>query len=463
MMITKRFIPRRALLRGGGVAIAMPLLDAMVPALTATRNTAAAPVSRIGFIYVPNGMAQNDIQTGGVVKGGVNHWLPTGVGADFEMSPILAPLAPLRDHLVVLSGLDHASAVPAGDGNGDHSRATSSWLNGRRPKKTESGDLQAGRTIDQIIAGTLGRETSLPSIELIASDVDAMYGTCENGYSCAYVNSVSWRSSSVPVPMDNNPRSIFERLFGDGGTAEERARSRRSEQSVLDLVSRRTAALNRSLGPADRARLGEYLDSIREVERRIQNAEARASQSPAPLQMERPVGIPTTFQGQAEVMFDLLALAFQADVTRCFTFMLGREFANRTFPEIGINEPHHAVSHHGNNLDQIAKLLKINVLQTQLFTRFLDKLRTAREGDSTVFGRSLFMYGAGLGNPNDHIHLNLPTLLAGGPLRGGRHLVFAPRTPLANLFVNLFEKLGVPPELIGDATGPLVPEPLAGL
>ena len=446
MIVTKRAIPRRTFLRGAGVTLALPLLDAMVPALTAVARTAAAPVRRLGFIYLPNGVGMN---------AEVNYWKPSGEGADFELSRILAPLEPFRDRLAVVSGLVHEQAQPHGDGNGDHTRATATWLNGVHPNKTEGADIRAGVTVDQIAAKQFAAETQLPSLEYIASDVDALGGQCENSYSCAYLNTIAWSTATTSLPMENDPRVVFERLFGDGGTAEQRSARLRRTRSILDWVHLEVAALQRQLGAGDRARVEEYVDTVREVERRIQRAEAQHAETPLPLTLDRPVGIPTRFDEHVRLMFDLQVLAFQADITRVFTFMFGRELNNRAYPEIGINDPHHGLSHHGNRPGRIELYAKLNTYQTEQFAYFLEKMRSTPEGDGTLLDRSLVLYGSGLSNGNEHSHVDMGLVVAGGGITGGRHVAhpLEREVPMTNLLVTMLEKAGVNIDQLGDSNG----------
>jgi hypothetical protein len=452
MMITKLALPRRTFLRGMGATLALPLLDAMVPALSATGRTAAAPVPRLGFLYVPNGMAMTSA---------VNYWSPKGDGADFELSPILKPLAPFRDQFVVVSGLSQRTADAKGDGNGDHTRGSATWLSGIRPKLTEGADVRAGTTADQLAAMQLGKDTPLQSIE-IGMDHNFVVGNCENGYSCIYMNTLSWRTPTTPLPAEINPRVVFERLFGDGGTPAERLAQMRKTRSILDAVLEQMARLQQSLGPADRSTVGDYFDSVREIERRIQRAERDSAVSTLP-PLERPMGIPDRYDEHAALMFDLMRLAFQADITRVFTFMMGRETSPRTFPEIGVPEPHHGLSHHGNRPEQIEKYAKVNTYQMQQFASFLEKLRSTPDGDGTLLDRVLLLYGGGLSNGNEHSHINLPIVLAGGAagqLRGGRHLRYPIDTPMTNLLLAMLDKVGIPADGLGDSTGRLQLEPL---
>lgn len=441
MIIRKLAIPRRTFLRGAGATVALPLLDAMVPALSAQSTTAAAPVRRLGFVYIPNGAV-------------MQQWTPAETGSGFALSPILQPLAPYKDQLTVVTGLAHGQAEPLGDGNGEHSRASATWLNGVHPKQTEGADVQAGMTADQIAAAGLGQDTPLPSLEL-AIDLDGLVGNCENGYSCVYLNTVAWRSATTPLPMENNPRVVFERLFGDGGTTEQRVAEMRRDRSILDSVTDDLAALEREVGGGDRARIDQYLDSVRALERRIQLAEAQSATVELP-DLDRPVGIPGTYEDHVKLMFDLLALAYQADLTRVFTFMLGRELGGRTYPHLGVPDPHHGLSHHRNDPEKLDKLARINTYHMGLFAHFLENLQSTADGDGSLLDHSMVMYGGGLGDSNDHAHFDLPELVVGGGagrLRGGRHLRYPKDTPVNNLLVSMLDKAGLPAERFGDATG----------
>jgi hypothetical protein len=446
LIITKRTLPRRTFLRGAGAAIALPLLDAMVPALA--QSSASAP-KRIGFIYMPNGVAMN--------FGGVNFWTPKTAGKNIELSRILTPLAPYKDVLTVVSGTAHHQADAQDDGaNGDHTRATSSWLSGARAKRTEGADVESGITADQIAANVLGRETPLPSLEL-AIDLNFLSGQCENSYACIYMNTIAWTSSTTPLPTENNPRIVFERLFGNGGTTAQRVALAQENRSILDSVSADFSRLARTLGPKDRTQVDSYLDSVREVERRIAAVESLSDDAGLPA-LERPRGIPENFGDHVSLMYELQWLAFQADLTRVVTFMLGRELNFRTYPEIGFLEGHHGVSHHGDRPEQLEKLAKLNTYQTELFAKFLAKLEATPEGDGTLLDHSLFLYGASLSNPNLHAHYDLPLSLvggAGGAHHGNRHVVFPAETPMTNLLLAMLDKVGVPTASLGDSTGPL--------
>ena len=452
-IVTKRSLPRRTFLRGAGVALGLPLLDAMVPALSALADTPAAVASRLGFIYMPNGVAKN--------SSGIDYWTPPTEGRNFQMSQILAPLEPFRDRLLVVSGLDQNQAEAGNDGaSGDHTRGTSSWLTGVYPKRTEGADVRNGVSADQIAAPVLGKDTALPSLEL-AIDLNFLAGQCENSYSCAYLNTLAWTSPTTPLPTENNPRVVFERLFGDGGTAEQRAAQARRNRSVLDSVLDDFHRLQRQLGPGDRAAVGEWVDAVREVERRISGVEKRSNEEGPTL--ERPTGVPERFDEHVKLMYQLQWLAFRADLTRVVTFMLGRELNFRTYPEIGVTEGHHGLSHHQDRPEQIAKYAKVGTYQAELLAWFLDKLQSTPEGNGTLLDHSLFLYGAGLSNPNTHAHVDLPLLVIGGRnhgIDGNRHLVVRRQVPMTNLLLTLLDKAGVRADTLGDSTGRM---PVSGL
>ncbi len=444
MIITKRYLPRRTVLRGLGASRALPLLDGMVPALSAQRATAANPVRRLGAIYVPNGVE-------------MRAWIPAAEGR-LELSPILAPLEPVRDQLCVLSGLADKPAIPLeGEGVGDHARAAATWLTGVHATKTEGPNIRAGVSMDQIAARELGKQTQLSSLELAIDSVEVL-GACDQGYSCAYTNTIAWRNATTPLPMENNPRAVFERLFGaaDSTDASARLARLRQDRSILDFVTAEAGGLERTLGAGDRLKMDQYLDAVRDVERRIQRAEEQSDRE-VPV-VEQPVGIPDTFEAHARLMFDLLALAYQTDLTRVSTFMFGKEVSGRSFPEIGVPGGHHGYSHHQNDPNNLAMLAKINTHHIAQFGYFLEKLRNTPDGDGSLLDHSLFVYGAGISDGNLHFHLDLPTLLVGGGaghLEGGRHLKYPSETPLTNLHVSVLDKLGLPMEQFGDSSGPL--------
>jgi len=459
MIVTKLALPRRTFLRGLGATVALPLVDAMVPAFSATVKSAAKPICRMGFIYVPNGVAMND---------SLNYWTPKGSGAGFDFSPILTPLVPHRDRLTIVSGLAQKQGESLGDGNGEHTRACATWLAGVHPKKTEGSDIRLTTTADQIAAAHLGKETVLPSMEMIASEIDLVLGgQCEAGYSCAYMNTVSWQSPTTPLPVENNPSVIFDRLFGEGGSPDERLDRMKRKRSLLDRVNSDLARLQRSLGPSDRLRISEYLDAVREVERRIQMAEEQNSNSTLPVP-NRPIGIPSQYDDHLRLLYDLQWLAYQGDLTRVFSLMYGRELNSRSYPEIGISEPHHGLSHHGDRPEQIEKFSRLNTYQVQLFAYFLDKLRSTPDGDGNLLDHTILLYGGAMSNPNVHLHVNLPLVVAGGgagTLKGGRHLTFDPakNVPMTNLLVSLLDKAGVAVERLGDSNGRIDLNGLAGI
>ncbi|MCY4075303.1 MAG: DUF1552 domain-containing protein [Acidobacteria bacterium] len=452
MFLTKRTLPRRTVLRGLGAAVALPLLDAMVPPLTALARTPATPARRLGFVYIPNGVAMN---------AEVNHWKPAGEGTDFELSSILTPLAPFRDHLTIVSGLSQPSAAE-GANDGAHSRAAAGWLSGIGARQAQGANIQGGTTVDQVAADVLGRDTRLPSLELaIDSFSSSQVGNCDNGYDCVYLNTLAWRTPTTPLPMERHPAVVFERLFGEGGTAAQRQAEVRTDRSILDVVTGDIAALQRTVGGSDRARVDEYLDSVREIERRLQVSERAAEQELPPF--ERPTRIPLDFAEHTKLMFDLQWLAYQADVTRVTTFMLGRELGGRAYPELGVPVNHHGLSHHQDDPEKIADLAKINTYHVDLFAYFLEKIRSTPEGDGSLLDHVVLLYGGGLGDPNQHSHLNLPLALVGStPQKRGRHLQYAD-TPLSNLLLAMLDKVGVPADRHGDSTGRLELEPLTGV
>ena len=450
MIISKKTLPRRTVLRGLGTAMALPMLDAMVPALSGISGRAAEPVRRLGWVYCPNGMA-------------MDAWMPAAKES-LELSTTLSPLAPYRDQTVVVSGLAQGQAEALGDGNGEHTRATATWLNGIHPRETEGADVRAGKTADQIAADQLGRTTPLSSLEL-AIDQDFLVGSCDNGYSCIYMNTIAWRDETTPLPMQNNPRVVFERLFGDGGSTADRQSEFRKDRSILDAITSDLARLQREVGVGDQARVTQYLDAVRAIERRIQLSEQKDTELP---ELERPVGIPESYQEHVELMFELTSLAYQVDMTRVFTFMLGRELNGRAYPEIGIPDSHHGLSHHRYDLEKLAQLAKINTYHVSLFTHFLDELANTPDGDGSLLDHSLLMYGASLSDSNKHSHFDLPLLLVGGgagQLKGGRHLQYPRDTPMTNLLVSQLDKAGVRlDDGLGDSTGRLVElAPLANI
>jgi hypothetical protein len=444
MIVTKRVLPRRTFLRGAGAAIGLPLLDAMVPAFAAE----GPKVKRLGFVYLPNGVAKNFT--------GIDYWTPKAVG-NLALSPILAPLADYRDRVTVVSGLaQRVAEANQEDAAGDHTKATASWLTGVRCKRTEGADLENGVSADQIAARELGRQTVLPSLEL-AIDLTMLAGMCDSSYSCVYLNTLSWSTPTTPLPTENNPRLVFERLFGNGGTQAQRTALARQNRSILDFVGADFARLTRSLGAVDRVHVDEYLESVREVERRIETVEKLGEHAGLP-SLERPRGIPDEFGEHVKLMYELQWLAFQADLTRVVTFMFGRDLNFRTYPEIGITQGHHTLSHHMERPDLIERYAKLNTYQTDLFAGFLNKLASTPEGNGTLLDRSLFLYGAAMSNPNLHAHFDLPIAVIGGPVGrpgGGQHVSVPSNTPMTNLLLSMLEAVDVPIRALGDSTGPL--------
>ena len=443
MIITGKALARRTFLRGIGTTLALPLLDAMVPALAATRNTPANGACRLGFVYVPNGII-------------MDRWTPAVEGAGFEFTPVLNALEPFRDRLLVLSGLAQVNGRALGDGPGDHARAGATFLTGVHPKKTEGVDIHAGISVDQIAARELGKKTQLASLELTL-EATGMIGNCDSGYSCAYTNTISWRTPTTPMPMEVNPRLVFERLFGDGETTDAAARLARfrEDRSILDSVGEELAHLQPALGPRDRSKLSDYMEAIRDIERRIHLAETQSATLNLPV-LERPIGVPAAFEDHAKLMFDLEVIAFQADLTRIISIMLGREGSNRAYRAIGVPDPHHGISHHQGDQAKIVKLAKINAHHVEMLAYFLDKLRHTPDGDGNLLDHSMILYGSSLADGNMHTHHDLPILLAGGAagqLKGGRHLRYPRETPMTNLLLSMLDKAGVPAEKIGDSTG----------
>ena len=442
MIVTRKALSRRTLLRGMGTAIALPFLDAMVPAFAATGRSAAAPVRRLGFVYIPNGAI-------------MEKWTPATEGP-LELSPILKPLESVRDQVVVVSNLTSRPAEAAeGEGSGDHARASAVWLSGTHPKRTEGADVRAGRTIDQIAADTLGQGTQLRSLELSVEDFTNAVGTCDIGYACSYVNTLSWRTETTPLPMQTNPRVVFERLFGDERDPVLRRRQLQEDGSILDAIADQTTQLRRQIGAADNARVSEYLDSVREVEQRVAAMQARPLDLALP---EIPSGVPDSYDEHVKLMLDLQVLAFRADITRVSTLMLGREASTRTYGHIGVPDPHHAISHHGYMPELMDRVEQINRYHVSLLAYYLDQLAATPDGDGTLLDQSLILYGGCISDGNLHSHVGLPALLAGGAagqLEGGRHLRYADDTPHANLLQTMLEKVGVEAPGIGDATGNL--------
>ena len=407
MIITKKALPRRTFLRGMGATVALPLLDAMVPSMTALAATPANPVRRLGFVYMPMGATS---------RGGRRR----AKARSTELSPTLSRWQPVIDQVTVISNLELKNAYP-----GTHATSNAAFLSAAKAKWTESTDYHLGTTVDQIAAQQIGKETRLPSLEL-AMDLLTTVGQCDNGYACVYQNNLSWSSPTTPLPAEAHPRVVFERLFGEGGSAADRRAALQKTCQPARLGSLTTSrACRETLGPADRARVGQYLDTVREVERRIQKAEAETAESRLP-DLDRPVGVPAAYADHARLMFDLQVLALQGDVTRVITFQLARETSTRTYPEIGVADPHHPLTHHGGDPEKIARMAKINAFHVSLFAYFLEKLKATPDGDGTLLDHSVFLYGSGMGNPDVHDHVNLPILVAAAAgARGGRHIKYA--------------------------------------
>jgi Protein of unknown function (DUF1552) len=438
MIVTQKHLPRRSFLKGMGAVVALPVLDAMTPALA---RAAQAPV-RLAFTYVPNGIVMNE-------------WTPAAEGVAYEFTRIMKPLEPFRKDMLVISGLAHKNGAALGDGPGDHARAGASYLTGVHPRKTAGADIQNGISVDQIAAQQIGDQTRFASLELGCDDSRTV-GNCDSGYSCAYTNSLAWRGPATPMPPETNPRLVFERLFGDIDTSlspEVRARRLRYRRSILDLVSERTSRLSSDLGPSDKRKLDEYLTSIREIERRIERAEQDLTGlTPG---IDKPTGVPVEYPDYANLMFDLQLIALQTDQTRIITMMMGREGSMRTYPEIGIADPHHPLTHHRGNADWIEKVTQVNTLHVKLFAGFIEKLKATPDGDGTLLDHSMIVYGSGLSDGNRHLHEDLPILMLGrgGGFRMGSHMAYPKGTPMTNMFLTLLDRMGVPAEKIGDSTG----------
>ena len=435
MIITKKALPRRTFLRGAGVTIALPLLDAMIPSFSDA--AVASPVRRLGFVYIPMGC--NWFQ-----------FFPKEVGKLTELSPTLSTLSPVLNQVTVISNLELKNSYSPGN----HATSNSGFLSAARAKMTEGADYELATTVDQIAAKQLGKQTPLPSLEL-AVDATTPIGACDGGMSCIYETSLSWSSPTTPLPAEANPRVVFERLFGDGGSAADRLAALREDGSLIDFVSDDIAHVQKKLGPGDRTKLSQYLDTVREIERRIQKAEQQTANSAAP-DLTRPIGVPSAYGDHAKLMFDLQALAMQADITRVITFQLAREASTRTYPEVGVPEAHHPTSHHGNDPEKLEKLAKINAYHVSLFAYYLEKLKSTPDGDGSLLDHSMILLGSGMGNPDVHNHVNLPIVVAGGgagKLKGGRHIKYEEPTPLANLHLTLLDKVGIHLDSFADSKG----------
>ena len=435
MFLARKSLSRRTMLRGAGTALALPFLDAMVPACAPGAAAAARPRLRFGVVYVPNGAIMQE-------------FTPQQAGAGFEFTPILKPLEPFRDSLAVVTNLTRSHP---GSQVGDHAVSAAGFLTGVWPKRTEAEDVLANTTIDQIVAQQIGQDTPLPSIEVATEDFTGYVGGCSPGFSCAYMNTISWSTPATPLPMETNPRTVFERIFGEAGTSRGRAARIARQRSILDSIFEESQDFKRGLGARDRARLADYLDNIREIERRIQQAETHGLASAAV--PDPPVGVPDSFEEHVSLLFDLLAAAWQADVTRVFTFMTSRELSQRTYPQIGVHEQHHSVSHHLNNAEKMAQVVKINVYFVRMYAHFLEKLRSTEDGDGSLLDHSLIIYGAGMGDSNAHASDPLPLVAVGGGAGvGHRHVVLPTRTPVGSLWMNVAAKFGRDMGRFGDAT-----------
>ncbi|MBI3895963.1 MAG: DUF1552 domain-containing protein [Acidobacteria bacterium] len=442
MMIFKKAIPRRTFLRGIGTTLALPLLDGMIPAFASALDT-TKPAVRMTFVYVPNGVI-------------MDKWAPATEGAAFELTPILEPLAPFRDRLLILSGLDNKEAwgLPGIDVTGEHPRASAAFLTGVHVD-SRARELRAGISVDQIIAQEFKKHTQLASLELGIESAEIL-GACDGG--CSYSNTICWRNATTPLPMENQPRAVFERLFGtsDSTNPAERLARIQKQASILDSVTKGATRLMAGLGVSDRNKVSQYLEAVRDIERRIQMAEEQSARELPTLQ--RPAGIPDTFTEHIKLMVDLQVLAYQCDLTRVSTFQIGHESSTRAYLEIGIADPHHPLTHHQGDPEKIAKTLKINILHAQMFAYFLEKMRSTPDGDGSLLDHSMIVYGSGLSDGNKHIPVNLPILLVGGgsgQIKGGRHIRYPKDTPLMNLYLTLMDKLGVPVERFGDSNGTL--------
>lgn len=438
--ISKKHLSRRALLRGAGVSLSLPLLDAMLPALTAQAQSAARITPRLGFVYVPHGAIMGE-------------YTPDQVGKNFELKTILKPLEPYKSKLNVISGLGHEAA----DASAVHSLSPCTWLSGVRPKATLGSDAFAGVTADQFAARVIGQDTPLPSLELATEDHSGLIGACDRDYGCIYMNTLSWRTPTTPNPMEINPRKVFERLFGQGGSVEQRLARQNEDRSILDAIVQQTGSLSRQLGQGDQQKISDYLENVREIERRLQQAEAMMERNADMVIPEAPAGIPFVYEEHLAMMFDLMTLAFQSEITRVSTFMMAREVSNRTYPMVGVNEGHHATSHHQNAPEKMAKNVLIQTWHVGQFKKFVDRLAAIPEGDGTLLDNTILLYGSNMSNSNAHDHYPLPNILVGGTgaggIKAGQHIKYDKRTPMTNLILTMLHKAGVNQESLGDSTG----------
>ena len=453
MYLTKKYLSRRTILRGAGAALALPFLDAMVPAQTPLAKTAAKSHTRFAAIEIPHGAA------GSTIEGGIKHyWSPSQAGKDFDFTLSLSPLEPCRDYITVISNTDCHNADPLSppEVGADHTRTASVFLTGAHPKMTEGSDILLGTSIDQIYAQKFGQDTPLPSIQLCIEDVGSLNGACGYGYSCVYANTISWASPTTPLPHEIDPRVVFERLFGSGGTTAERAVRRAEDRSVLDLITQDVARIQKTLAPGDRSRLKDYLDDLREIERRIQKIEKYNSGGDARELPQAPVGVPDSFDEHVRLMFDLQVLAFVGNVTNVSSFMMGRDVSSRVYPESGVKTPFHALSHHGGVPDKVAEYARLNRYHVSTVAYFIDKLKNTPDGDGNLLDHSLVMYGSPMGDSNIHDHKRVPLVIAGhanGQLKGNLHTITPAGTPMSNVLVTCLQKLGVEVDSIGDSTG----------
>jgi hypothetical protein len=441
MILTRKVMNRRTILRGTGAALALPVMEAMMPSSSVAAEMADKARKRLHVIYTPNGMM-------------MQHWTPGTTGKGYELTPILEPLKAYKEKFVVISGLDHAQAEALGDGAGDHGRCCGSWLTGMHVKKTEGADLASGVSMDQVVAKQFGELTQIPSLEM-GLEPPSLVGSCDTGYSCAYTNTLSWSSASTPLPVTVNPREIFERLFGDGDNLDAKSRlaQLKRQASILDFVAADAKRLSSRMSANDKKKLDEYLTSVRDIERRIQKMETRGPDTAALPAYARPTGVPDDFQEHARMMIDLMVLAAQADLTRVNTLMLAREVSGRSYPEIGVPDAHHALSHHGNDPEKIAKLTKINQLHMEQIAYYVKRMSETKDGNGTLLDNTLLLAGASLADPNKHEHRNLPTIVAGGLIPGDRHIAAAKGTPMTNMMLSMMDTLGVHVDKLGDSTG----------
>jgi len=437
MFVTKKHLSRRTFLRAAGATMALPLLDSMIPALTAQSATAAAAKSRLGFVYLPHGAI-------------MDRWTPATEGAGFEFTPILQPLEPFRDRLNVVTGMGHQAA----DTSAVHSLSPTTWLSGVRPKATQGTDAFAGVTADQFAAAQIGQGTLLPSLEMGTEDHSGLIGSCDRDYGCIYMNTLSWRTPTTPLPMEINPRKVFERMFGRGGSTAERVAQSQEDRSILDVFMKQANDLQKKLGAQDRASLNDYLESVREIERRVERMSVEGAMTDVPIPAA-PTGIPYSYEDHVNLMYDLMLLAYQANVTKVVTYMLAREISNRTYPQVGVSDGHHAISHHSNQPAKMDKNVKIQTYHASLFGRFLQKMASTPDGDGSLLDHTILIYGSNMSNSNAHNHFPLPTLVVGGgagTLKGGRHLRYPDHTPMTNLLLTVLNKAGVGIDKLGDST-----------